>query len=49
MTTKEVKLMIIENFIDHYTTDEKERESMREDAYIYVEEDHVDEIAASLP
>jgi len=41
---KDVKLMIIENFIDHYTTDDKERDEMKDDAKIYVEEDWVDEI-----
>jgi hypothetical protein len=45
--TQEIKLMIIENFIDHFTSDEKERESMKKSAFIYVEEDHVDEIAQS--
>ena len=32
MDTKEIKLMIIENFIDHYTSDETEREAMKEEA-----------------
>jgi hypothetical protein len=45
MTTKEVKLMIIENFIDHYTTNESERLMLKECAFEYVEEDWVDEIA----
>ena len=44
MKTQETKLMIIENYIDHFTSDEKERESMKESAVIYVNEDHVDEI-----
>lgn len=46
--TKEVKLMIIENFIDYYTTDESERIEMKEEAATYVEEDWVDEIEQSF-
>ena len=45
--TKEIKLMIIENFIDYYTSDELEREAMKEEANTYVEEDWVDEIMQS--
>lgn len=45
--TKDIKLMIIENFIDHFTSDESEREKMKETARTYVEEDWVDEIAQS--
>lgn len=41
--TKEIKLSIIENFIDHFTTDEWERELMKDEASLYVEEDHVEE------
>jgi hypothetical protein len=44
MTTKEVKLMIIENYIDHFTSDENERYDMKNNADLYVEEDWVDEI-----
>ena len=47
MDTKEIRLMIIENFIDHYTSDETEREAMKEEANTYVEEDWVDEITQS--
>ena len=36
--------MIIENYIDWFTTDEDERECMKENANLYVEEDWVDEI-----
>ena len=45
--TKEIKLMIIENYIDWFTTDQDEREQMKENAKLYVEEDWVDEIAQS--
>lgn len=45
----DVKLMIIENFIDYFTSDELERESMKVSAAQYVEEDHVDEIGQSFP
>ena len=44
MTTKETKLMIIENYIDWYTTNEAERKELKENAVGYVNEDHVDEI-----
>lgn len=43
--TKDVKRMIIENFIDWFTRNEEEREQMKTDAMVYVDEDHVDEIA----
>ena len=46
--TKEYKLMIIENFIDNYTPNDYERKLMKENAAEYVDEDHVDEIAALL-
>lgn len=44
MNTKEVKLMIIENFIDYYVHTEDKREQIKMDATLYVAEDHVDEI-----
>lgn len=44
MTNKEIKLMIIENYIDWFTSDEDEREEMKISAAGYVEEDHVDEL-----
>jgi hypothetical protein len=40
--------MIIQNFIDYYTSDEKERESMYEVAFEYVKDDHVDEIESAF-
>jgi hypothetical protein len=46
-TTKEIKLMIIENYIDHFTSDENERYDMKNNAALYVDEDWVDEIAQS--
>jgi hypothetical protein len=42
--SKEIKLMIIENFIDYYTTNDEERDAMKSEARTYVDEDHVDEI-----
>lgn len=42
--TLETKLMIIENFIDHYTSHIETREKMKQTARDYVDEDHVDEI-----
>lgn len=44
MTTKDIKLMIIQNFIEYYTTDEDERMDMIGVAQDYVDEDWVDEI-----
>lgn len=35
-------LYVIENFIDNYTSDEEEREQMKQVAWDYVSEDHVD-------
>lgn len=45
--TQEIKLMIIENYIDNFTTNDDERDTMKANALMYVEEDHVDEIAQS--
>ena len=42
--TKDIKLMIIQNFIDYFTSDEKEREDMYECAWQYVLGDDYDEI-----
>ena len=42
--TQEVKLIIIQNYIDHCTTNDEERDAMKLEAVTYVEEDHVDEI-----
>jgi hypothetical protein len=46
--TQDIKLIIIQNFIDYYTSDEKERESMYEVAFEYVKDDHVDEIESAF-
>ena len=48
MTNNDTKLMIIENYIDWFTTNEAERKQMKEEAVTYVEEDHVDEIQARV-
>ena len=40
--------MIIENYIDWFTNNEDERDQMKENAKLYVEEDWVDEIAQSV-
>ena len=42
--TIELKLMIIDNFIEWWTSDESERERMQNSARLYVQEDHCDEI-----
>jgi hypothetical protein len=46
---EERKLIIIENFIDYYTSDEKQREDLKELAFGYVIEDHVNELDDVLP
>jgi hypothetical protein len=46
---EERKLIIIENFIDYYTSDEKQREDLKELAFCYVIEDHVNELDDVLP
>jgi hypothetical protein len=47
--TKEVKEMIISNFIEHYTTIENQRDDMMAVLETYIEEDHVDEIGQAFP
>jgi hypothetical protein len=42
--TQQIKLMIIENYIDHYTSDDEERDAMKENALAYVQEDFNDEV-----
>jgi len=44
----EIKTMIIENYIDWLTHDDAEREKMKDDAFEYVKEDHVDEIGQAF-
>jgi hypothetical protein len=41
---EERKLIIIENFIDYYSSDDKEREYLKQIAFNYVIEDHVNEL-----
>ena len=41
--------MIIDNFIDYITTDEKEREKLKSLSVNYVDEDWVDEIEQAFP
>ena len=47
--TLEIKLMIIENFIDHLGASDEHTGLMKTLALSYVEEDHVDEIAQAFP
>ena len=47
LNTKILKLLIIENYIDWFTSNEDEREEMKENAKLYVDEDWVDEITQS--
>jgi len=44
MRNNDIKQMIIENYIDWFTSDEDERTIMKMGAGVYVENDHVDEI-----
>jgi len=41
---QDLKLMIIENYIEFYSTDDRERDEMKQNAWCYVVDDHVDEI-----
>lgn len=41
---EELKLIIIENFIEYYTSSDKERKAIKECAYDYVIEDHCNEL-----
>ena len=45
--TEQVKMTILENYIDWRTSDEDEREDLKENAKLYVDEDWVDEIEQS--
>jgi hypothetical protein len=40
----EIKQMIIENFIDWYTSNDEERTRMKDALQSYLDEDHVDEL-----
>jgi hypothetical protein len=46
---EERKLIIIENFIDYYTSDERQREDLKELAFSYVIQDYVNELDDILP
>jgi hypothetical protein len=46
---EERKLIIIENFIDYYTSNDKERDQLKELAFTYVIEDHLNELTDLLP
>jgi hypothetical protein len=41
----EIKQMIIENFIDWYTSNDEERTRMKDALQSYLDEDHVDELS----
>ena len=42
--SQELKLVIIENFIDYFYHSDENRTCMKLTAYLYVEEDHVNEL-----
>jgi len=44
MENIEIKKMIIENFIDWYTSSDDERARMKDALESYLQEDHVDEL-----
>jgi hypothetical protein len=44
MKSNEIKEIIIENFIEWYSSFETERIRMKEALQIYLDEDHVDEV-----
>jgi hypothetical protein len=45
---EEMKLLIIENFIDYFFSDEKERELAKQVAFDYVAQDDVNELSQVL-
>ncbi len=45
MENIEIKKMIIENFIDWYTSSDDERARMKDALESYLQEDHVDELS----
>lgn len=47
--TEEVKMQIIENYIDWFCHNEDERKVMKINARVYAHEDHVDEIGGNFP
>lgn len=47
--TEECKMMIIENYIDWFTSNDDERDVMKFNARLYAHEDHVDEIGGCFP
>jgi hypothetical protein len=44
MNNKEIKRMILHNYVDWFTSSDSERERIQKGVDAYVEEDHVDEI-----
>ena len=42
--SEDLRLMIIENFIEWYTSSDKEREAMKICAFDYIDECHYDEL-----
>jgi len=44
LEAEEIKLMIIENYINWFTSNQEERDSMIEGAKCYVSEDFINEI-----
>ena len=49
MKTNDTKAMIIENFIDYFTTDKTARIEIKVILDSYMREDHVDEIVQAYP
>ena len=41
---QDIKLMVLDNYIDYYTSNDLERNVMKENAYLYVLEDHCNEL-----
>jgi len=49
MKTKDTKAIIIENFIDYFTTDNTARKEIKAILDEYMKDDHVDEIEQTYP
>jgi hypothetical protein len=41
---QDIKLIVLDNYIDYYTSNDLERNVMKENAYFYVLEDHCNEL-----
>jgi hypothetical protein len=48
INTQDLKLIIIENFIDYFARNDEERDNMKTVMLDYINQDHVDEIGQAI-